>query len=113
MTSWGIGVKKDAEAVHIALVQLIEKGVLTEVSLTTEERQKLRGAAVRIQKFKKRCICDIRRNPRASGELQRLSVSLDDYFLQEPINPIASRINDIATGAITRSMSSAQPLLRP
>ena len=89
ITAWGNSVKKDAEAVYTALVELTELGLLVEDDFTDAERRNLRGGACRLQKFKKSSIADIRQNPLATAELQRLGVSLDDRFLQGTGSPNA------------------------
>ena len=89
ITAWGNSVKKDAEAVYTALVELTELGLLVEEDFTDAERRNMRGGACRLKKFKKSSIADIRQNPCAIAELQRLGVSLDDHFLQGTGIPIA------------------------
>ena len=70
-------------------MELTELGLLVEDSFTDAERRALRGGACRLQKFKKSSIAEIRQNPQASAELQRLGVSLDDHFLQGAGGPNA------------------------
>ena len=89
ITAWGNSVRKDAEAVYTALVELTARGLLVEDDFTDEERRIQRGGACRLKKFKKSSIADIRQNPSATAELQRLGVSLDDHFLQGTGIPIA------------------------
>ena len=89
ITAWGKSVKKDADAVYTALVELTELGLLVQDDFTVAERRTLKGGACRLQKFKKSSIADIRQNPLAIAELQRLGVSLDDHFLQGAGGPNA------------------------